>query len=274
VKVDFKASQMDLQTLSPEMRVEGKLDVDLGLLSRGSSMAGLMARLNGRTVAVMGQGRVDNKNIQVLGGDLASGGYKLFSSSSKDAGYTDINCGVSGFDITEGMAKVTALVVDTPDMTVIGEGQINLRDETLDLGLKPYPKGGAGGLNLSLAELVKSFKLGGTLVAPSLKMDAEQTVFTAMKAAGGVLLFGPAGLLAALAGESRDEGNACQAALESAKKGVARSGSDRGEAQKGTEDQGLAVTVKGVGESVKKIFGAAGPQRQRDTPPDPCQAGP
>jgi AsmA family protein len=273
-KAVFKASQMDLQTLSAELKVEGKLDVDLDLLSRGSSIAGLMASLNGRTVAVMGQGRLHNKNIQILGGDLASGGYKLLNPSSQDANYTDINCAVSGFDITDGMAQVTALVMDTPDMTVIGEGQVNLRDETLDLALKTYQKGGAGGLHLSLAELAKSFKLVGTLAAPSLQMDPAQTMFAAMKAAGGVLLFGPAGILAAFAGESRDGGNPCLAAVESAKKGVRGSESEGGETQKGTEDKGIAGALKGVGESVKKLFGSAGTQPQPDTRPDPYRGGP
>ena len=62
--------------------------------------------------------------------------------SSKAANHTDINCGVSGFDIQEGIAKVSALVVDTPNISVVGEGQVNLRDETPDLALKPYSKGG------------------------------------------------------------------------------------------------------------------------------------
>ena len=270
----FNVCQMDLRTLLADSKVEGKLDVDLDLLSRGSSIAGLMAGLNGRTVAVMGQGRVHNKNIQILAGDLASGGCKLLNPSSKDANYTDINCAVSGFDINDGMAQVTALVVDTPDMTVIGEGQVNLRDETLDIELKLNPKGGAGGINLSLAELAKSFKLGGTLSAPSLQVDAEQSIFTVMKAAGGVLLFGPVGIVAALAGESRDGGNPCLAALESAKKGVRRTGSDRGEAQKGTEDKGIAGTLKGAGESVKKLFSSVGTPPQANTRPDPYQGGP
>jgi uncharacterized protein involved in outer membrane biogenesis len=272
-KTVFKVNQMDLHLLSSEWKTEGKVDVDLDLLARGSSIAGLMAGLNGRTVVVMGQGRVDNKTIQLLGGDLASGGYKLLNPSSKDATYTDINCGVGGFDIKDGIAKVTALVVDTPDMTVIGEGQVNLRDETLDLALKPYPKGGAGGLNLSLAELAKSFRLGGTLAAPSLQMDAEQTMFAAMKAAGGVLLFGPAGIAAALAGQSSGDGNPCLTALESANKGARTSETGKGGEQKAIGEKGVSGALKGVGESVKKLFSGQGTPQQSDNRPSPYGGG-
>jgi AsmA family protein len=272
-KAVFKVKQMDLRTLSLDLKVEGKADVDLDLMSRGSSVAGLMAGLNGRTVVVMGQGRVDNRTIQILVGDLASGIVPLLNPSSKSANHTDINCGVSGFEIQDGMATVTALVVDTPDMTVIGEGQVNLRDETLDLALKPYPRGGAAGFNFSLAELAKSFKLNGTLAAPSLRMDAEQTVLAALKAAGGVLLFGPAGIVAALAGHSSEGENPCLAAVESAKKGIKGSGSDRDEAQKGKEDKSLAGTLKGIGEGVKKLFSGQGTRPQPDTLPDPYRGG-
>jgi hypothetical protein len=272
-KAVFKASQMDLQTLSAELKVEGKLDVDLDLLSRGSSIAGLMACLNGRTVAVMGQGRLHNKNIQILGGDLASGGYKLLNPSSQDANYADINCAVSGFDITDGMAQVTALAMDTPDMTVIGEGQVNLRDETLDLALKTYQKGGAGGLHLSLAELARSFKLVGTLADPSLQIDAGQTMLVAGKAAGGVLLFGPAGIAAALAGRSSGDDNPCLTALESAKKGAGTSESGKGGKQKGTEDKSLSGTLQGVGESVKKLFSGQGTPPPSDKRANPYGGG-
>ena len=272
-KAVFRINQMDLRSLSTDLKLEGKLDLDLDLLSRGSSIAGLMAGLNGGMVAVMGQGRADNKPIQILGGDLAGGVFELLNPSSKEANRTEINCAVGGFDIKDGVAKVTALVVDTPDLSVIGEGLVNLRDETLDLSLKPYSKGGAAGFSLSLTELAKSFKLGGTLAAPSLQMDAEQTMFAALKAAGGVLLFGPAGIVAALAGESSDKENPCLAALESAKKGVKASGSDRREVQNGAGDKGFAVTLKGVGESIKKLFSMQGSLPQPDSRSDPYRTG-
>jgi AsmA family protein len=272
-KAVFKVKQMDLRLLSSGLGIEGKVDVDMDLLSRGSSIASLMAGLNGGTVVVMGQGRVDNKTIQILGGDLASGMFQHFNPSSKTANHTDITCAVSGFDIKDGIAKVTALVVDTPDMSVIGEGQVNLRDETLDLALKPYPKGGAAGFNLGLSELAKSFKLGGTLAVPSLQIDAEQTMFAALKAAAGVLLFGPAGIVAALAGQSSGETNPCLSALESARKGIGTpERAEKGE-RKRMEEKGVEGTLKGIGESLKELFGGQGTPPQSDSRADSYRGG-
>jgi len=150
---------------------------------------------------------------------------------------------------------------------------VNLRDETLDLALKPYPKGGAAGLSLSFGELAKSFRLGGTLANPSIQMDAGQTMLAAGKAAGGVLLFGPAGIAAALAGQSLGEGDPCLAALESAKKGVGASESGKGGEQKEAEYKGLSGTLKGVGESVKKLFSGQGTLPPSDKLSNPYGGG-
>jgi hypothetical protein len=98
-------------------------------------------------------------------------------------------------------------------------------------------------------------------------------MFAALKAAGGVLLFGPAGIVAALAGQSTDGGNPCLAAIESAKKGAEGSESDRGEAQNGTESKGITGTLKGVGESVKKLFSGQGPQSRSDSRSDVYRGG-
>ena len=269
-KAVFNVNGADLRLLVPDLGVEGHLDVEVDLLSRGSSIAGLMAALNGSTVAVIGQGTVGNKNIQHLAGNMASRMVQLLNPSSKTANHTDINCGVSGFEIRDGLATVTALVVDTPDMTVMGEGEVNLKDETLDLCLKPYPKGGPGGWNISFTELAKSLKLGGTLVEPSLEVNAEQTIFAVLKAAGGVLLFGPAGIACAFAGHSSCEENPCLSALESARKGLRGSESDKGGGPKG---KGLTATLKTVGEGVKKFFKGQGEQPRVDTAADPYRAG-
>jgi hypothetical protein len=107
------------------------------------------------------------------------------------------------------------------------------------------------------------------LAEPSLQVNAEQTMLAALKAAGGVLLFGPAGIAAALAGQSSDGGNPCLSALEAARKGVGISESSKGDEQKGTDDKGITGTLKGVGEGVKKFFSRQGTKIPSDRCSDP-----
>jgi hypothetical protein len=135
---------------------------------------------------------------------------------SKTAEITPTSNALFSLDIRG--SKVTALVVDTPETTVRGSGEVDLKTERLDLSLEPLPKRGVAGLSLSLGELAKPFRLSGTLAAPSLAVDPTKTALTIGKAIAGVVLFGPLGIAGVLAGKTSDR-NPCAAALEAAQKG-------------------------------------------------------
>ena len=241
-----------LKELDVKDMIEGKLDMDLSISGRGGSIAGIMAGLNGKTTVIMGKGRINNKYIDMLGADLSSGLFRVLNPLKEKAEYSQFNCFVSGFGIKNGLANVTALVFDTNAMSVVGNGRINLKTEELDLGLRPSPKKGIdtgvmGKLSLSLGELARPLKLAGTLADPSLTVDPKQTAITLGKAVGGVVLFGPVGIAAALASEGPDEENPCLKAIEAAKKGVRISGDKKPEKKKGVVD--------GIGRKLKGLFG-------------------
>ena len=252
----MKITGLDLGRMLKELDagdiIEGNLEVELDLNGRGGSIAGLMAGLNGKTIVIMGKGSINNKYIDMLGSGLSSGLFRVLNPLKEKNEYSEFNCIVSGFDIKNGLANVAALVFDTNAMSVVGDGRINLRSEELDLGLRPSPKKGIdtgimGKLNLSLGELARPLKLAGTLADPSLTVDPGQTAITLGKAVGGVVLFGPVGIAAALAVESPDDENPCLKAIEAAKKGVKVSGGKKPEKKKGA--------VEGIGDKLKGLFG-------------------
>ena len=255
----FKINELDISYLTKGLKstggLEGSLDIDIDIRARGTSIAGMMGGLNGTTVVVMGKGRVDNTYINMLGGDLSSSLFRLLNPFWKDTQGTSINCFVSGFNIKDGVASTTALALNTEYMVVVGEGEIDLRTERLNLSLKPVPKEGigtryTGKLNVSLNALTSPFKLGGTLAHPSLAIDPTQTAITFGKAIGGALLFGPVGIAAALVGSSSDDEDSCLAAIEAAQKGVRV---DKGLVGKVTD--GAESVFKGAGKGLNKLFG-------------------
>jgi uncharacterized protein involved in outer membrane biogenesis len=203
--------------------LEGKVDMDVNIRSYGRSVAALMAGLTGKITLVMENGRMNNSYIDMLGADVGSSLGKLLDSSpEKD--YTELNCFVCRFDIKQGLADSTVLVVDTKATSLIGDGEIDLKTEKLDLALRSYPKrgvgiSGLGKLSLSIGEFAKPLKLGGTLRNPAFVMDPAQTIITVGKAFGGMLLLGPLGLGAALVSGRVGSDNPCPAAIEVAKKG-------------------------------------------------------
>jgi len=255
----FKINELDISYLTKGLKstggLEGSLDIDIDIRARGTSIAGMMGGLNGTTVLVMGTGRVDNTYINMLGGDLSSSLFRLLNPFWQDTQGTAINCFVSGFNIKDGVASTTALALNTEYMVVVGEGEIDLRTERLNLSLKPVPKEGigtryTGKLNVSLNALTSPFKLGGTLAHPSLAIDPTQTAITFGKGIGGALLFGPVGIAAALVGSSSDDEDSCLAAIEAAHKGVRV---DKGLVGKVTD--GAENFFKGAGKGLNKLFG-------------------
>jgi uncharacterized protein involved in outer membrane biogenesis len=254
--LSLKVDQLDvgplLKDLEKDQILEGKLDAEVDLSGRGRSIAEWMAGLNGRTLIVMGKGQLHNKYLDLLGADLAKIILRLINPFQKEEDFTQVNCFVNGWDIKNGLAACTALVLDTNQMGVAGAGDINLKDEKLNLSIHPSPKKGAGTdslgkISLSLGELTKPFKVAGTLAHPSLAIDTKEAMTTIGKAVGGVALLGPVGILAGLESTSPGDKNPCLTAIEAARRGVKPEKKPE-ESKKVTEDVRTGV------EELKKLF--------------------
>jgi uncharacterized protein involved in outer membrane biogenesis len=235
VATALRIDHADLGRMLKDLKVtdilEGKVDVDVNIRAHGRSVAALMAALNGKITLVMENGRMNNTYIDMLGADVGSSLGKLLDSSSGQD-YTELNCFVCRFDIKQGLADNTVLVLDTKATSLIGDGEIDLKTEKLNLTMRSYPKrgvgiSGVGKLSLSIGEFAKPLKLGGTLRNPAFVMDPSQTIITMGKAFGGMLLFGPLGLGAALVSGRLGSDNPCPAAIEVAKKGPKRPGAKK-----------------------------------------------
>jgi uncharacterized protein involved in outer membrane biogenesis len=237
--------------------VEGNLDADIDVNARGTSVAALMGSMTGRAVLQMGKGRIHNRYIDLLGSDLSTGLFRLLNPFEKQSDHTRVNCFVGGFTMKNGLARTTALVLNTQYMVVVGSGTINLGTERLNLSLKPVPKEGIGAdlfgkLGISAGELTRPFRLRGTLAHPRLVIDPGQAAITLGKTIGSVVLLGPAGIAAALAGRASDDENSCAAAIAAARKG------GRVEKRKGfpgTVKERAGDVLESIGGKLKDLFG-------------------
>ena len=261
----MRIEQLDLGRMLKEVKgidaIEGRLDADIDVKGRGSSVAGLMGSLDGKSVMVMKQGKIDNTFIDLLGGDISSGLFKLLGLSPKESQFTTVNCFVSGFNIKDGRADTTALVVDTDQMSVMGEGEIDLKNERLNLAFNPTPKGGTGTgsrtdkVTASLSELAKGFRLSGPLANPFLGIDTTQAYAALDKIISGALS-GRRSLAAPSSSGSQTEENLCPRAIEAARKGVKMSAVAKQE-KKGTAEPGQtpAQGIRELGKDLRKLFG-------------------
>ena len=142
-------------------------------------------------------------------------------------------------------------------MNVIGNGKINLNTEKIDFSLKPVPKEGIAGVSFGLSELTKPFKLSGTLANPSLGIDSTQSAIAIGKAIGGMALFGPVGIAAALVGGKSNDENPCLTAIEEVQKRV-KAMKEKPVEEKGATTKtvdGVKETINGFGKKLKGLFG-------------------
>jgi hypothetical protein len=139
--------------------------------------------------------------------------------------------------VTAGVARGEAILLDTAAATVGGEGEIDLRDESLDLKVTPQAK------QTSLMSLAVPFLIQGTLAAPQVAPDPVGTAVGAAKIAG--LFINPLAAGAALIVESETTAsNPCVAALERPAQG---SGATAAQPQPQPEKSPVKSATEGVG---------------------------
>src|SRR5690606_9681927 len=214
IALKVTARQVEAGTLSQTLGLTkvlsgGKVDLDLDVTGTGGSVREIMAGLNGSTNLEMGQGRINNRFAEIVLADLVK---LLTFSGSGDS--SNLNCMVIRFDFANGLATSKGLVVDTNGATIVGDGDIHLDSEKLDMRFDPSAKE-TNLVNLAIPVLVR-----GTLASPSVAPDPAALAQGIAGVAVGTATGGVFGALAGLAtsgsggdGGSASGGNPCANAL-------------------------------------------------------------
>ncbi len=90
-----------------------------------------------------------------------------------------INCGVSDFAFTNGIARARTFVLDTQDAEIIAEGAIDLNSEKLAMTIHPDSKG------MRIFSLRSPLYVGGTMKKPRVSPDVG---VLALRAGGALAL--------------------------------------------------------------------------------------
>jgi uncharacterized protein involved in outer membrane biogenesis len=211
-----------LDQLGYQRSMEGNLDADINLTGAGNSIAALMAGLNGKIRTAMSNGQVSSEYLDLLEKYLGGGVLRILNPFEDRRDSAPVNCFVNDIEIKDGLADLK-LLLDTDRTSIFVAGDINLKTEKLDLGIKPTPKKGAmpADISFSLRDLSQPFALGGTLARPSLAIDPGRTAFVIGKMAGalalGTLVLGPIGIVAFFVDVSLGKKDPCAVAMESAR---------------------------------------------------------
>lgn len=162
---NLQARGVDLRPLLTELasynRLQGPMDADLQFLGVGNNMQAIMSSLRGEGRLSLGQGQLD-------GFDLA-GMLRSLDMNYMGEGRRTVYRSVTGnFTIESGVLRNRDLRVDAGDLTVSGDGRIDLGARTLDYSLIPVAFGDRddGGLRVPLI-------VTGPWDAPRFRLDLE-----------------------------------------------------------------------------------------------------
>ncbi len=212
--------------------LEGSGDLAIAAHGTGDSVRAIMATLDGTSSLVMGHGVIKSRYADLVGADVFREAF-AWTQGKHDSKLT---CMVSRFDIRNGLATSRDLLIDTSDVTIVGEGTANLGSERLDLQLTPRPK------EASLLNLAMPVDIGGTFKQPTIRPNRMAVAKDVAK--GVVTWINPLFALLPLVLDGNDDKTPCIAAIEMRKRGTQPKGAT----------QGIGGAVEGFGRSIGNIF--------------------
>ncbi|RKE35867.1 hypothetical protein B0G76_1996 [Paraburkholderia sp. BL23I1N1] len=135
------ARHLKLKQLFPNFKTMqnalGEINGDAALTATGNSPAALAATSNGEVKALITEGTVSRLLMEAAGLNVANVVYeKMFGNRD-----VKINCAAADFVATNGVLESRVFALDTDDAVINIDGNVNLRDESMDLGVHPHTKG-------------------------------------------------------------------------------------------------------------------------------------
>ena len=241
--VDIELGEL-LATSDGKAPIEGPLTIDIDLQGQGSSIAEILGGLNGHAKLLAEQGTADARALETL--DLFVGGLSAMVGTifTEQSSRTAIHCAICDLRFNKGLMTSELAVLDTQYSTVFLDGQVNLKNEQLDLKVSPEAKGVT--LSVAFPVFVK-----GTMAAPNIDVE-KKGVLIKTGQLWATVVYPPAALLQFddLVGDGKQ--NPC-VSMVAEKVGIPFV-EDVGKAVKGTvKATGKAVegTVKGTGKVVE-----------------------
>jgi uncharacterized protein involved in outer membrane biogenesis len=171
----------------------------------GNSLADMLGHGNGDLKLFMHHGELSAVLVSLAGLEFG----KALLAALGIPSQTEIRCAVSDFELKQGVLGTRTLLIDTGAANIVGDGNVNLRDETLDYRVRTQPK------HFGVGSFRAPILVTGTLNDPKIRPDYKTLAARGGAAlALGVFLTPLAALLPTI-GLGLGEDNDCKALVES-----------------------------------------------------------
>ncbi|MCG6900015.1 MAG: AsmA family protein [Gammaproteobacteria bacterium] len=182
--------------------------ITLDIESTGSSPRALAASATGRLLVTQGKGQVENGLMGKFSGDIGAQLFSALNPFSKEEEFTNLDCTIVGLEINKGKADITGMLLQTEKVKALGEGDIDLNTEALNIKFNTQPREGVG---ITADMFVTPYvKLAGTLASPSIALNKQG----ALLSAGAAVATGGLSVLAkGVVDRGSGEKDSCEATL-------------------------------------------------------------
>ncbi len=141
VAIDLALERIGLNALLQEYDVRanafGRLGGGIELRGQGDSLAAILGTAAGSVEFVMRGGQVDALLASLAGQDITR---ILNALGLEEGARTPLRCFIADFAAADGVLDARTLILDTPDVLVVGAGDVDLDAQRVNLALLPQHK--------------------------------------------------------------------------------------------------------------------------------------
>jgi hypothetical protein len=149
-----------------ESGTTGTLKARIQMTGTGNSVHDSLSSSNGRIAVILPKGAFWTRNVQLSELDIGLFIQKMFERKLKEP--VQINCGLIGFTVRNGIAAADPILIDTQKNVMLGRGGFSFRNESVDLAFRADSK------KFSLFAGQSPVGIGGYFAKPSIDVISPE----------------------------------------------------------------------------------------------------
>ena len=166
----------------------GVIKARIKMTGEGDTVRSSLASSDGRIAIILPQGTFWMQYAQLSEFDVGTFLQKLLQKQGKEP--IQVNCGLIGFTVRDGVASADPILIDTTKNVMLGKGNFSFKDESINIMFRADAK------KISLFSAQSPFGIKGHFSAPSFQIITPQLLERGGAAALLGIAAGPAALLA------------------------------------------------------------------------------
>ena len=151
-----------------EAGTTGTLKARVQMTGTGNSVRDSLATSNGRIAVILPKGAFWTRNVQLSELDVGTFVQKMFEKKLKEP--VQINCGLIGFSVRNGIAAADPILIDTQKNVMTARGGFSFKNESIDLAFRADSK------KFSLFAGQSPVGIGGYFAAPGITVITPELI--------------------------------------------------------------------------------------------------